>query len=341
MWNSRRYSPSVASSERASLLKSREIVILSGKGGTGKTSLTASLGALAHRDGVKTVLTDCDVDAADLHVVLQPTVLQRHDFVSGETAHLNTDKCTHCGKCAELCRFDAVSSVTAPTAPKAKGHSDSNQMELQRQLTFSINGTRCEGCGLCKELCPSYAINMAPRWCGEWFISDTRIGRLIHAKLGIGAENSGKLVSTLRKEAQAQANQMEADPENRVLLLSDGPPGIGCPVIASVTGADTVLIITEPTLSGEHDLERVIKLAAHFRLDVLLCINKWDINPDLGAKLINTARDAGAELIGRIPWDITLGKAQAKGISVVEHAPYSPASLAIQSIWERICQKIL
>jgi len=203
----------------------KELVIISGKGGTGKTSVTASLAALAKRS----VICDCDVDAADLHLLLNPVVRERHEFESGYEAIIRQEDCTACGVCAELCRFGAVK-----TTQKNNG-----------TLVYDIDSIACDGCGVCVRFCPVEAIDFPQRHCGQWFISDTRYGPMVHARLGIAAENSGKLVSTVRREARSIAEK-----ENYKLIIVDGPPGIGCPVIASVTGASQVLVVTEPTVSG-------------------------------------------------------------------------------------------
>ncbi|AJY71383.1 (4Fe-4S)-binding protein [Geobacter sulfurreducens] len=284
-----------------------EIVIISGKGGTGKTSLTASFAALAP----KTVVADCDVDAADLHLILAPRILQRTDFISGHEAVIRGDACTGCGTCRTLCRFEAVSR---------NGSSG----------RYEIGPAGCEGCGVCVHFCPAKAIDFPQRLCGEWYVSETRFGPMVHARLGIAAENSGKLVSLVRKEAQRLAVEREAD-----LLLVDGPPGIGCPVIASITGVDLVLVVTEPTRSGKHDLERVLRLARHFKVPACVCVNKWDINPELTEQIENESRLSGATVLGRIPYDRTVTAAQIAGQSATEYGG-GPASKAILEIWETL-----
>ncbi|MGB7629601.1 MAG: ATP-binding protein, partial [Candidatus Deferrimicrobium sp.] len=224
----------------------KELVIISGKGGTGKTSLTASFVVLADRP----VIADCDVDAADLHLVLSPRINERHEFRSGHEAVIRQDDCNGCGTCLADCRFDAV---------RMNGKAAGN-------ATFVIDPVACEGCGVCIRFCPEKAIDFPERPCGEWMISETRCGPMVHARLGVGAENSGKLVSTVRREARRIAEE-----EHRFLVIVDGPPGIGCPVIASVTGATHVLAVTEPTVSGEHDLERVLSLTRHFSIPAAVC----------------------------------------------------------------------
>lgn len=287
----------------------KELVIISGKGGTGKTSVTASFAALASN----AVLADCDVDAADLHLILNPEICHRHDFYSGHEAVIREADCIACGLCQTLCRFDAIQESGG---------------------TFRVDSASCEGCGVCKAFCPSGAIDFPDRLCGEWFVSKTRFGTLIHARLGIGAENSGKLVSTVRAQAKQFAQAIQAD-----WILVDGPPGTGCPVIASITGADAVLAVTEPTCSGQHDLLRVLALARHFKIPAFVCINKWEINPEMTGKIEAAATEAGATILGRIPYDKSITTAQINGQSVVE-LNNGAASQAIQTLWEKLCQTL-
>jgi MinD superfamily P-loop ATPase len=285
----------------------RELVIISGKGGTGKTSITASFATLAKN----AVLADCDVDAADLHLILNPGIRERHDFYSGHEAVIREADCAGCGLCNDLCRFDAV---------KKSGDK------------FQIEPSSCEGCGVCVEFCPVKAIDFPNRLCGEWFISNTRCGTMVHARLGIGAENSGKLVSTVRQQARQFATAVQAD-----WILVDGPPGTGCPVIASLTGADAVLAVTEPTLSGQHDLLRVLELTRHFQIPAFICVNKWDINPAMTATIEAAATLSGATVLTRIPYDRSITEAQLRGQSVVEYSE-GIASQFIQTLWEKLCQ---
>lgn len=288
----------------------KEIVIISGKGGTGKTSLTGSFAALASNP----VLADCDVDASDLYLILEPYIVHRADFISGHEAVIRRDDCSGCGECKTLCRFEAV-HLNAATGK------------------YEVDPVGCEGCGVCVRFCAARAIDFPDRLCGEWFISETRFGPMVHARLGIAAENSGKLVSLVRKEAERIATERSAN-----LLLVDGPPGIGCPVIASITGVDMVIVITEPTLSGKHDLERVLRLARHFRVHAAVCVNKWDINPATTVSIEEESRRSGATVLGRIPYDPDVTAAQVAGQSVVEYSN-GPASQAIRKMWEQLCQK--
>lgn len=279
----------------------KEIVIISGKGGTGKTSVTASFAFLAEN----AVLADCDVDAADLHLILTPDVKERHDFWSGHEAVINPNLCRPRGVCASLCRFDAIS--------------------LQGRK-YWVDPTACEGCGVCAYFCPEGAIEMKERMCGVWMISDTRAGPMVHAKLGVAAENSGKLVSTVRQEAKRLAEETGRD-----TLLIDGPPGIGCAVIAAISGASAVVIVTEPSMSGEHDLMRTLELARHFKVPAFVCINKWDISADMAAQIEDKAAAEGATLLGRIRYDGGVTEAQRQAKAVIETG--AACAHDIKDIW--------
>lgn len=283
----------------------KELVIISGKGGTGKTSITASFAALAQY----AVLADCDVDAADLHLVLNPTIQRRETFTSGHAAKIRSADCTQCGLCETLCRFDAIQD-------------------------FKVDTLRCEGCWACVEFCPAQAIDFPEQVCGEWFISATRCGEMVHARMNAGAENSGKLVSLVRREARRIGEK-----QNSEYLLVDGPPGIGCPVIASITGADAVLVVTEPTLSGEHDLRRVVELTNHFKIPAMVCINKWDINHIMAERIETLARKMGAKPVGRIPYDAAVTAAQINARSLVEDSDGRGAKAA-RKTWSNVCSTI-
>jgi len=289
--------------------KPKELVVISGKGGTGKTSIVASFAALAE----KVVLADCDVDAADLHLVLEPKITRRESFSGGKRARIKPGHCTACGKCEEICRFDAI-YFDGPGNGKV-------------DKTFRIDPITCEGCGVCAWFCAENAIEFAPAVNGEWYVSDTRHGPMVHAKLGIAEENSGKLVSTVRKEAGAIAQQRGLD-----LVLIDGSPGIGCPVIASITGADLVLIVTEPTLSGLHDLGRVADVARHFEIAGMVCVNKWDLNPDVAAEIERQAKDRGLTVAGCVRYDRAVTEAQIRKQSVVEYQQNGCAG-DIRQVW--------
>jgi MinD superfamily P-loop ATPase len=292
----------------------KEIVVISGKGGTGKTSLAASLAALAG----SAVIADCDVDASDLHLVLSPVVKRREEFWSGRAAVIRSNDCIGCGICKKECRFLAV-----------RAHPGRRVVP-----SFSIDPISCEGCGVCVRLCPEQAIDFPERLCGEWFLSETRFGPMVHAQLAIGAENSGKLVSIVRREAREIAEHARS-----AWLIVDGPPGIACPVIASVTGASLAFIVIEPTLSGVHDMERVIALTAHFGIPAVICINKWELNPAIANDIERTAQSAGASIAGRIRYDRAVTDAQIKGNPVVEHG--GKAAEDIRRIWESLQEKVV
>jgi MinD superfamily P-loop ATPase len=281
----------------------RELVIVSGKGGTGKTSVTAAFASLAKNS----VLCDADVDAADLHLLMQPEVHRSTDFMGGCLADIRNDDCVECGRCIELCRFDAISEE------------------------YVVDSISCEGCGVCVDLCPEKAIDFPVQKCGEWFISDTRFGPMVHARLGIAEENSGKLVSLVRQETRKLAEKEERD-----LILTDGPPGIGCPVIAAIGGATALVIVVEPTVSGLHDMRRVADLAAHFKVPGLLCVNKFDLNIEMTLKIEAFAKTRNMKLMGCIPFDPIFIRAMIEGKNVLEQDPDSMAAAAIREVWEKV-----
>ncbi len=280
----------------------KELVVLSGKGGTGKTSIVASFAALARN----IVLADCDVDAADLHLVMDPKIITREEFRSGYEAIINKDLCTECSKCRELCRYNAISE------------------------DFVVDKISCEGCGVCEEFCPVGAIELRECVSGEWFVSETRYGPMVHAKLGIAEENSGKLVTMVRNKAREIAEQKDS-----LLILVDGSPGIGCPVISSLTGASLVLIVTEPTVSGLHDMERVLSLVDFFKIQSMVCVNKHDLNLKITEKIEAKCQQQEVRLVGKIPYDNVVTRAQLMGVSVVEYSG-DHVSMAIRRIWEEV-----
>jgi len=292
----------------------KELVVCSGKGGTGKTSVVASFAALAPAP----VLVDCDVDAADLHLVIEPQVLRQEIFRCGREAVIRQDSCAACGHCLEVCQFDAVLAE-----PDGSGGQ-----------TFTIDPIACEGCGVCVHFCPEQAIDFPETVCGEWYVSRTRHGPFVHAQLGIAAENSGKLVTLVR----AQARQLACE-QGHNLVLVDGPPGIGCPVIASLAGADQVLVVTEPTMSGLHDLLRVVHLARHFHLPVSVCLNKHDLNSAVARRIEHHCEMERLAVVGRIPYDPQVTAAQLASTSVVEHDA-SPAAQAIEAAWRQVRKRL-
>jgi MinD superfamily P-loop ATPase len=287
-----------------------ELVVISGKGGTGKTSVVASFAMLAQ----KAVVADCDVDAADLHLVLKPRILRREDFTAGRQARIKPGHCTACGKCEELCRFDAISFDGAGNGKVAK--------------TFRVDAIACEGCGVCFDFCAEKAIDFEPVVSGQWFVSETRCGPMVHAQLGVAAENSGKLVTQLRRTAQEVAAK-----QKRELILCDGSPGIGCPVIASLTGASLALFVVEPTASGKHDFARVAQLTMQLGVPGIMAVNKADLNDEVTRSLEETAQQWGIAVVGRIPYDRAVTQAQIARKTVVE-ASDGPAAQAIRRLWE-------
>ncbi len=293
-----------------------ELVVISGKGGTGKTSLVASFAALAE----KAVLADCDVDAADLHLVVEPTILKRRRFSGGCQARIMAGHCTACGKCEELCRFDAIFYDGPGNGRVPK--------------TFRVDPIACEGCGVCAWFCAEKAVEFTPAVNGEWFVSRTRFGPMVHAKLGVAQENSGKLVHLVRTEAKKLAGQQELD-----LVIIDGAPGIGCPVIASITAANLVLAVTEPTLSGLHDLERVVDLTSGFGIETLVAINKCDLNTELSAEIESRARLRGVNVAGKIRYDRAVTEAQIRGQAVVEYTNQG-AARDIRQLWSDVSGRL-
>lgn len=284
----------------------KEIVIISGKGGTGKTTLTASLAALWKNK----VTADCDVDAADLHLLLSPKVMETHDFYSGILPELDEEKCTHCGRCIQSCEFNAISP------------------EIQ------FDRINCEGCAVCSFVCPEQAIKRKDRHCGHWYKSETRFGPMVHAKLGVAEENSGKLVTLIKQEAKALAEALNLD-----TVLVDGSPGIGCPVISSLAGATYVVVVTEPTISGIHDMDRVLQLTAHFGIKTGVVINKADLNPDVSRQIEERTVAAGSAVIGRIPYDQVFTRAMVQAKTVVEFEP-GIAAEAVRKISQTILSLI-
>ncbi len=283
----------------------KEVVILSGKGGTGKTSLVGSFAALARSK----VLVDCDVDAADLHLLLNPSAKEQQEFWSGQVAVIDEDKCNECGLCQDVCRFEAIHN-------------------------FRVESTSCEGCGFCYQVCPAEAISMRERLSGHWFISDTRYGPLVHARLGIAQENSGKLVALVRQKARQVAEQHKAD-----FVIGDGPPGIGCPVISSLAGANLALLVTEPTLSGMHDLERVLGVCCHFGVPALVCINKYDLNDDNTREIESYCLNQDVNVAAKIPFDNVFTEALIQGQPVVE-CTQSEVTNEIKSLWQCVCHAL-
>jgi MinD superfamily P-loop ATPase len=279
----------------------KQLTILSGKGGTGKTTLTASLAVLA-RDAV---LADCDVDAPDLHMLLHPEVIKTQVFNGSKLAVIDTTKCDNCGVCREKCRFDAITEA------------------------IEVESIACEGCGVCAAICPSDAITMIERVSGYAYISKTKYGFMAHALLSPGESNSGKLVTLVRQNARILSEK-----ENNDLIIIDGPPGIGCPVIASVSGVDLSLVITEPTMSGIHDLQRALQLLKHFSIKPLVCVNMYDINKENTDKILEFCEENNIKVVGRIPFNPKVTEAMVNGKTIVEYAPESNVTREIKAIWK-------
>jgi len=280
----------------------KELVIISGKGGTGKTSVLGALASLVQN----AVFADCDVDAANLYLLLKPDIGQRHDFYGGRLAYINPELCTSCGVCRDVCRFDAVTP------------------------DYKVDEIACEGCGVCVWNCPENAISFNEHKNGEWFISQTRFGDLIHAKLGIAEENSGKLVTLVRKKAKERAAQNANE-----FILVDGPPGTGCPVIAAIGGADLVVIVVEPSLSAIHDMQRVVKLTRHFKIPSVVVVNKYDLNENLTRDITSFCEDQTLPIAGVIPYDLNIVQAQMAGQTIIEYGK-TPLKNRFVKIWHEL-----
>ena len=290
-----------------------QIVILSGKGGTGKTSLSAAFAHLAGSGG-KNVLVDADVDAANLELLLKAHRVKEEPFLGGSIAIIDQPRCSGCGTCQEVCRFDAVSV------------SDGR---------YIIDPVACDGCAACVYACPDEAITMEKQQAGEWYISETEYGRFYHAHLFPAQENSGKLVALIKRQAQDALEKMGGD-----LMLVDGPPGIGCPVISAISGADVILIVTEPSLAGIHDLERVLGTAEYFQVPALVCINKADLYREGTERIKNICQDLEIPMLGEISYDLTIPRAMTAGEPVTLFEPDSDASREIKAVWEKVQSKL-
>jgi MinD superfamily P-loop ATPase len=294
----------------------QQLVILSGKGGTGKTSVAGAFAHLAH-DGqspIQAVLADADVDAANLELVLSPELIETHDFTGGSVAIVDQERCNGCGVCEQVCRFDAIQSTTNG---------------------YRVEPIACDGCAACVYQCPEEAIHMQPQIVGQWYRSESCYGPLYHADLFPAQENSGKLVTLVKQNARLLALD-----NNSHMVIVDGPPGIGCPVISAAAGADMVLVVTEPSSAGIHDMERVLQLARHFRLPTLVCINKADIYPAGSDQILNYCDEHQIEVVGSIPFDEMVTRAIINGEPVTVYQPAAPASLAISQIWLEVISRM-
>jgi MinD superfamily P-loop ATPase len=285
----------------------KQIVVISGKGGTGKTILTASFAALAKN----AVFADCDVDAADLYLLLKPEIKERHEFKSGKTAKIDKERCIECKKCIEVCRFEAISFC----GPQSIDHNPQKESYGLSTMNYGlkIDSISCEGCAVCSHICPTNAITMEENLSGEWFISETKYGPMVHAKLGIAEENSGKLVTLVRQNAKKIAEE-----ENKDYVIIDGPPGIGCPVIASLANVDLALVVTEPTLSGIHDMERVIGVSRHFGIRTKVVINKYDINLENTQDIREICQKQNIEILAELPFSEDVTRSLVEGVPIVE-----------------------
>ena len=279
----------------------KQLAVVSGKGGTGKTTIAAAFASLA----TQKVLVDCDVDAADLHLLLRPTIRVQEKYFGGKSPRVDLDQCTRCGLCTERCRFNAIDNGV-------------------------VDKVSCEGCGFCSHICPVEAITMEEAFSGDWFISETPYGPFVHARLGIGEENSGKLVTQVRKKAMEIAKE-----QNLKLILIDGPPGIGCPVTASLAGVDLMLAVTEPTLSGIHDLERILKLAQHFKIPSLVCVNKFDLNLENTQRIVASCQENGSRMVAQIPYEPQVVEALVKLKTVMEY-PCNGVDELVRNMWNEI-----
>ncbi len=277
----------------------KQLAIVSGKGGTGKTTIAAAFAALARNK----VMVDCDVDAADFHLLLQPKILMQEKYFGGRSPRVDLERCTQCGLCTDICRFQAIHNGV-------------------------VDLVSCEGCGFCSHICPEEAIMMEEAFSGDWFVSETPYGPFVHARLGIGEENSGKLVTVVRKKAVEIAKEKNLD-----LILIDGPPGIGCPVTASLTGVNLILAITEPTLSGIHDLERVLKLAEHFKIPSMVCINKFDINLENAQQITSYCESNDSRLLGQIPYEPKVVEALVNRKTIMDY-PCNGVQGIVLNMWK-------
>lgn len=300
--------------------KAKQMVILSGKGGTGKTSISAAFAHLsAHNEQVcKTVFVDADVDAANLSLVLKPTKSEAHEFWGSKQAEIKEDLCLGCGSCVPVCRYDAIFV---------------NEETMQ---TYWIDPIACDGCGACVYACPEGAISMIPQQEGFWYQSETASGNFFHAELFPGRENSGKLVTLIKQFAKLNAEENQAE-----MIVIDGPPGIGCPVISACAGSDLGLIITEPGQAGLHDMQRVLGTLQHFKIPTILCINKADLYPQGTQEIRAYAKEHGVEVVGEIPFDENIPQSMINGVAITEQYPDSPAAKAIRKIWDEILEKYI
>lgn len=296
----------------------KQLVILSGKGGTGKTCLTAALVHLSSQSKTKSIFVDADVDAANLALVVEAKNIETRAFNSSKLAHIDPDLCNNCNKCYEVCRYNAI-----------KIPSNSNE-------SYKVIDLLCDGCASCVYICPQSAIEMVEQQDGEWYFSSSPYGPLFHAELFPAAENTGKLVTLIKQHARLFAEDHNEYP----LIIIDGPPGIGCPVISSSAGVDLALLVAEPGLSGLHDLERIIKTLAHFKIPIVICVNKANLYSKGTREILQMAASENIKIIGEIPFDNAIPESMARGMPVTKFLPHSPASKEIESVWIEIQKEL-
>ncbi|WP_292488067.1 ATP-binding protein [Methanohalobium sp.] len=284
----------------------KQITVISGKGGTGKTTLTSAFASLAEN----AVISDCDVDAADIYLILNPEIMETFDFIGSKVAYVNNNLCTECGLCKSYCRFDAITE------------------------DFNVNTFICEGCGVCEYICPENAISLNDRISGKYYKSRTRYGPMSHANLKAGEEASGKLVTVVRNTSSELVEKYNSD-----LILIDGPPGTGCSVISSITGVNMTLVVTEPSISGIHDFKRILEVTNYFDIPTLVCINKYDINVENTRVIEDYCREKGVEVVGKIPYDTIPVEAMIQEKTIIEYSD-SELSRTIRDIWERVTQRL-
>jgi MinD superfamily P-loop ATPase len=295
----------------------KQLVILSGKGGTGKTSVAAALADLASEE-MPIVLADADVDAANLELVLDPKRLEEHTFLGGQVAIIDPDRCGLCGRCYKVCRFDAI---------------------IPGDETYHVDPLACEGCAACVTQCPEEAIHCEEQQAGLWFQSDTRFGPLFHAHLFAAQENSGKLVTLVKQHGRLLALD-QASSEGCGLLIVDGPPGIGCPVISASAGADLALLVVEPTVSGIHDLERAMGTVNHFGVPAMVCINKADLSPSQSIAIETYCAAEGIEVVGTLPYDNIVTESMVQGQPVTAYQPKGAMTRALQEMWQKVSAQL-
>ncbi len=304
-------------------------MILSGKGGTGKTTVTAALAHLASQEA-SIIMADADVDAANLELVLSPCLEEEGEFTGGGVAVIDQELCVTCGRCHDVCRFEAIVPGGRGSVEGTAARTYATGDTVGDGGSHAVDETSCEGCGACTYTCPAEAIELQDRQDGRWFRSQARYGPLFHAHLFAGRENSGKLVTLIKSKARILAAKQQAD-----YLLVDGPPGIGCPVIAAVSGADLALLVTEPTVAGAHDLYRIVGVTQHFGVPSLACINKWDLNPAKAEEIVTWCTQQGIPVAGRIPFDQVVTRAMVQGQPVTAYSD-GAVTQAIRNLWTRV-----